>query len=230
MILYLRSNYLNNIFWWDGASYDTHWDCNRHTGAVMLMGAGEILSFSRNHKLNTGISIEAELEGIADALFLMMWNKYFMEAQGYIIDSNILFRYNQSTIMLANNGRRSADKKSKHAKNLNLLITDKVHQENPQIRYMLTGEILADYQSNTHQGKLFCTMRAHLMNFPIDYDDDKECRKTLSIFLPKIKAGTNGEELKKNPVRDSMKSNKTVTGKLQMLTEMECMNLQRSCC
>ena len=73
-------------------------------------------------------------------------------------------------------------------------------------------------------------MRAHLMNFPIDYDDDKECRKTLSIFLPKIKAGTNGEELKKNPVRDSMKSNKTVTGKLQMLTEMECMNLQRSCC
>ena len=40
-----------------------------------------------------------------------------MEAQGYTIDSNILFQDNQSTILLAKNGRSYAGKKSKHNKN-----------------------------------------------------------------------------------------------------------------
>ena len=55
------------------------------------MGASEILSFSRNQKLNTGISTRDELIGITDALGVMIWTKYFMEAQGYTIDGNILF-------------------------------------------------------------------------------------------------------------------------------------------
>ena len=92
------------------------------------MGTGEILSFSSNQKLNTGSSTEAELIGIADALGLMMWTKYFIELQGYSIDSNILFQDNQSTILLAKNGRSSAGKKSNHIKNCYLLITDKVNQ------------------------------------------------------------------------------------------------------
>ena len=93
----------------------------------MSMGAGEILSLSRKQKTNTGSSTESELVGIADSLGLMMCTKYFMEAQGYIIDSNILFQYNHSTIMLSNNGRRLAGKNSKNVKNRYFLITDKVH-------------------------------------------------------------------------------------------------------
>ena len=127
MKLYLRSDYHNMIYWWVDASYGTHWDRKSHTVAVISMGAGEIMSFSRKHKLNTGSSTEAELVGISYSLGLMMCNKYFMEAQGYSIDSNILFQYNHSTIMLANNGRRLAGKNSKHVKNRYLLITDKVH-------------------------------------------------------------------------------------------------------
>ena len=57
----------------------------------------------------------------------MMCTKYFMEAQGYSIDSNIMFQYNQSTILLENNGGSLAGKNSKHIKNRYLLITDKVH-------------------------------------------------------------------------------------------------------
>ena len=68
------------------------------------------------------------------------------------------------------------------------------------------------------------------MNCPIDYDDDKERRKTHPLFLPKIEAGTNGEELKKNPVGDIMKSNKTALEKLRLLMEMEFIKLQRSFC
>ena len=84
--------------------------------------------------------------GIADALGIIMWTKYFMKAQGYSIDSNILFQDNQSNILIAKNGRISAVKKSKHTKNLYLLITYKVHQEDLEILYKPTGEIMADYQ------------------------------------------------------------------------------------
>ena len=36
---------------------------------------------------------------------MMMWCKYFMEAQGYTIDDNIFYQDNKSTIFLAKNGR-----------------------------------------------------------------------------------------------------------------------------
>ena len=73
-------------------------------------------------------------------------------------------------------------------------------------------------------------MMAHLMNFPINYDDDKERRKTHPFLMPKIEAGTKGGELKKNSVGGSMKSNKTALGKIRLLMEIEFINLQRSHC
>ena len=71
----------------------------------MSMGAGATLSLSIKYNLNTSSSIETELVGIYDTVGLMMWTKYFMEAQGYIIDINILLQDNQSTIMIAHNVR-----------------------------------------------------------------------------------------------------------------------------
>ena len=117
MNLYIRDDSLNMILCWVDASYGTHWDCKSHNGAVMSMEAGAIMSFSRKQKLNTNSSTEAELVGITDSLGLMMCTKYFMEAQGYSIESNILFQYNQSTILLANNGRSSMGMNSNHIKN-----------------------------------------------------------------------------------------------------------------
>ena len=49
-----------------------------------------------------------------------------MEAQGYIIESNLLYQDSKSIILLAKNGRMSAGKNSKHIKNRFFLITDKV--------------------------------------------------------------------------------------------------------
>ena len=69
-----------------------------------------------------------------------------MEAQGYSIGSNILFRDTQSTILLENIGKSPADKKSKHKKNHYFLITNKVHQDDLEISYKPTGDILDDNQ------------------------------------------------------------------------------------
>ena len=127
MKIYLRADYLNMIRWWVDASCGTHWDCKSHTGALISMGAGAIMSFSRKQKLDTGSSTEAELLGIYDSLGLIICTKYFMEAQGCSIDSNIMFQYNQSTILLANNGRSLAGKNSKQTENSYFLIADKAH-------------------------------------------------------------------------------------------------------
>ena len=59
-----------------------------------------------------------ELVSIEDILWMMMWCKYFMEAQGYAIENNNLYQDNKSTILLEKNGRMSAGKNSKHIKNV----------------------------------------------------------------------------------------------------------------
>ena len=117
MKLYLTADSLSIIHWWVDATYGVHWDCKGHTGEMMSMGKGAILSFSRGQTLNAGTSTKAEPIGIADALGIILWTKYFMEAQGYTIGTNILFQDNKSTILLATNGRQSVGKKSKHIKN-----------------------------------------------------------------------------------------------------------------
>ena len=101
------------IRWWVDALCGVHWDCKGHTGAMMSMGKGSIVNVSRKHKLNTGSSSEAELVSISDVLGMMMWCNYFMEAQRYTIDNNILYQDNKSKIFLAKNGIMSAGKNSK---------------------------------------------------------------------------------------------------------------------
>ena len=101
----------------------------------MSMGKGTIVNIARKHKLNIGSSTEAELVSIANVLGMMMWCKYFMEAQGYEIENNILYQDNKSTILIEKNGRMSSGKNSKHIKNRFFLITDKVAMgdlENPK--------------------------------------------------------------------------------------------------
>ena len=81
------------------------------------MGKGAHVNIARRKNLNTGRSTEEELVIIAEFLGSMMWCKYFMDAQGYAIENNILYQDNKSTILLAKNGRMSAGKNSKHIKN-----------------------------------------------------------------------------------------------------------------
>ena len=111
---HLSADNLTNLMWWVDGSYGVHWDSKGHTGAMMSMGKGAIVNVSRRHKLNVGSSTESELVSIADVLGVMIWCKYFMEAQGYTIDNNLLYQDNKSTILLAKNGGMSTGKASRH--------------------------------------------------------------------------------------------------------------------
>ena len=120
---------LSHTHWYVDASYEVHWDPKGHTGAMLTMCMGALSNVSRKHKLNVESSTELELVSIADVLGIMMWSKYFMEAQGYTILNNVLYQDNKSTILLAKNGRMPVGKASKYTKNMFFLITDKITQD-----------------------------------------------------------------------------------------------------
>ena len=199
---HMSAECLNMIRWWVDASCGVHWDCKGHTGAMMSMGKGSIVNVSRKHKLNTGSSTEAELVSISYILGMIMWCKYFMEAHGYTIENNILYQDNKSTILLANNGRMSAGKNSKHIKNRFLLITNKVVQGDLKIEHKGTDEMWGYVNTKPMQGKMFRVMRAEVMGVYVDYnDDDDERRCTHPLLMPKVESErilvTDGEVLEK---------------------------------
>ena len=110
----------------------------------MSMGKGAIVNIARKHKMNVASLTKLELVGIAGVLGMILWCKYFMEAQGYTIKSNLLYQDNRSTILLAKIGRMSAGKNAKHIKNKFFLITDKVAQGDLLIQHICMKNMWAD--------------------------------------------------------------------------------------
>eukprot|EP00804_Cyclotella_cryptica_P006122 CCRYP_010732-RA/>CCRYP_010732-RA protein AED:0.20 eAED:0.22 QI:0/0/0/1/1/1/2/0/901 len=116
MSLTLSVEDMSVIRWWVDASYNAHHDCGGQTGAMMSLGNGEVMSFSQKQKLNVRSLSEGELVRINDALPWILWCRYFIEAQGYTVEQNILYQDNKSTIQLEKNGRWSSSKRTKNIK------------------------------------------------------------------------------------------------------------------
>jgi hypothetical protein len=181
MRLCLSIDALGVIHWWVDASYNVHDDCKGQTGAMMSLEKGAPISFSRKQKLNVKSSCEGELVGVDDALPLILWARYFIEAQGYSMEQNILFQDNKSTILLATNGRWSSSKRTKHIKSRYF----KVESGELSIEHRPTDQMWSDVLTKPKQGAAFRRDRAQLMNCDEDYDDQKERRDIPSILLPK---------------------------------------------
>jgi hypothetical protein len=58
--------------------------------------------------------MESEIVGADDFMQVICWTRYFMEAQGYQVQDNILFQDNKSTILLEKNGKALSSKHTKH--------------------------------------------------------------------------------------------------------------------
>jgi hypothetical protein len=113
--LTLSAGNLYCIKWYVDASFAVHPDVNSHTGATMSFedGKGAVQSISIKQKLNTKSSTEAELVSVNDISVMILWTKLFLEAQGYVIDKNILYQDNKSAILLEENGKKSSGKRTR---------------------------------------------------------------------------------------------------------------------
>ena len=151
----------------------------------MTMGKGAIISNSNKQKLNVGSSTESELVATHDQMPDVMHTLYFIEAQGYAIDKNIIYQDNQSTIRLEVNGKMSSGKKTKHISSRFFFITDKVARGEVDVEYCPTEKMWCDILNKPKQGASYRLDRSHLMNVPIEYDDDVERRLTHPALLDK---------------------------------------------
>jgi hypothetical protein len=145
----------------------------------MSLGKGVVYGTSKKQKLNTKSSTESEIVAADDNLPQMLWTLYFLEAQGYKIDDNILYQDNKSSILLETNGRGSSGKRTRHINVRYFFIADRVKSKEVRIEYCPTGIMLADYFTKPQQGLLFRQMRDMIMgNTEIALPTDKKASTT----------------------------------------------------
>ena len=101
--------------------------------------------------------------GVDDAMTMMLWTKLFLEEQGYKIDKNILYQDNKSTILLEENGRRSAGRRSRALNIRYYFVTYQVERKNLQIQYCPTDKMTADFMSKPLQGSKFRIFRQQIL-------------------------------------------------------------------
>ena len=64
--------------------------------------------------MNTKTSTEANLVGTSEYVPFNFWVLMFMGARGFLVNKDILFRDNQSTIGMKVNGRNSCTENTRH--------------------------------------------------------------------------------------------------------------------
>ena len=77
-----------------------HMGMSSHTCGFMTMGTGGSYVQSSKQNPNTNSSTGAKLVGVYDVLVQVIWTRYFLKEQGYMIHGNIIYLWNQSAIKL----------------------------------------------------------------------------------------------------------------------------------
>ena len=76
------------------ASFAVHDDMKSRTKMFMSLGSGTIHGGSMNQKINTNNSTFSELVGVLGSLTKILRCRYFMEAQGYVVEYVYVYQDN----------------------------------------------------------------------------------------------------------------------------------------
>ena len=163
MVLMLRASDEGIIRWWIDASYAVHEDMKGHTGATLSLGKGAIYSGSFKQRLVSRSSTESELIGVYDVLPQVLWTKQFLEEQGRLDTTTVVYQDNTSSILLESNGRSSSTKRTKHMHIRYFYVMEQVHNKAIHITHCPTEEMVADFFTKPLQGSLFTKMRNYVM-------------------------------------------------------------------
>jgi hypothetical protein len=149
--------------WHVDASFAVHPNMRGHSGGGLTLGRGFPIVGSTKQKLNTRSSTESEIVGVDDFMPAICWTRYFLEAQGYNVQDNVLFQDNKSSILLEKNGKASSSKRTKHINVRYFFITDRANKGEVSIVWCPTGDMILDYATKPLQGALFRKFRDQIM-------------------------------------------------------------------
>ena len=151
----LRDDSMSMLKWFIDGSHGTHPDCKGHKGAALTLEKGTLGKTSRKPKMNTRSSTETKLVSVYDVIPAILWTRLFLQDQGYGITETVINQDDQSTILLANQGKLSSAKREKNIEIRYFYITNKVKKIKDKIVYCPTGKMIADYFTKPLQGNVF---------------------------------------------------------------------------
>jgi len=190
--LTLDTSNLTFMHGWVDASFAVHPDYRSHTGAVLSLGKGGVISVSRKQRLNTKSSTEAEVVGVDDASSQILWTNYFIKAQGYQISETLVYQDNQSAILLEKNGKQSSGKRTRHMNIQYFFITDRIKRGEMTMKYCPSSEMIGDHFTKPFQGVLFRRFRTIIMNVDETVPDaDLAWERELVDTMPQECVGDN---------------------------------------
>ena len=187
--LILKVNDNGVIQWWVDTSFAVNEDMCSRTGMNMTLGEGMIYAASLKQRINTSSSTEAELVGVVDALPKMIWCRYFMEAQEYLVEDVYVYQDNESAILLETNGMKSVNKGSRHIDIKYFFITDNVKGKELKIISCPTEEMRAGFYTKPLQGAVFIKHRDAI--FRIDNEHMSQYIKSYDDFISSLEAQCN---------------------------------------
>ncbi|KAI2495312.1 Reverse transcriptase (RNA-dependent DNA polymerase) [Fragilaria crotonensis] len=187
-------------------------------------------------------STEAELVGVNDILPQALWTRYFLEAQGYAVKESIVYQDNKSTILLAENGKSSSGKRTRHINIRYFFIKDRVASGEVKIEYCPTNEMVGDFFTKPLQGMQFIKFRDEIMNVnPTTHDDgSQDCRSVLNNVIDGMTGHserTNGDETNtgwrtvesKQDIKEKRKRSRLSAGKTENVSRVnEKVNCKRT--
>ena len=89
----------------------------------------------------------------------------FLEVQGFTIETNILFQYNQIAVKIEWNGKASSEQKTKHMGDIYIWIMDKLQYKGIKIEYCPIENMIAEFFTKPLQGDLFKKFRDIVIGF-----------------------------------------------------------------
>jgi hypothetical protein len=164
-VLTLEADDTQTMSWYIDAAFAVHIDMKSHTGAIMTMGKGAIISDSLKQKVNARSSTESEIVGVDDEISKVIWAKRFVESQGFKVKLNIVYQDNTSSMKLENNGKASSGKRTRHFDIKMFYVTGLVERDEVVVKYCPTGEMIGDYMTKPLVGskfKRFCDLIMNL--------------------------------------------------------------------
>jgi len=156
----------NSPNWWVDSSYAVHLDMRSHIGIIMTLGKGAAYKVSTKQKINTKSSTEAELVAIDDSMAQVLWTRHFLASQGISVPTTTIYQDNQSIILLAENGKSSSSRRTKHQDVRYFFMTDRIKKGEVKVAFCPKHNMLADCLKKPLQGSMFTCMRAKILSLP----------------------------------------------------------------
>ena len=136
-------------------------------------------------------------------LVKVLWGLYFIQAQGYTVNQNIMYQDNMATMRLEINGTLSSSKYNKHIKARYFFIKYKVDSGEVEIEQCPTETMLADVLEKPKGGRPFRIDLSYLMNVVVDYNIDLELLQTHPDILPNADPALDNSQRKSTSVNHS---------------------------